>query len=238
MATLPTPMGTARSHSEPPENQSYNLIIALKNRYIYFRGSTMPDKKRSHHKNFPPIIWTQIRALYESGLYSSLDDIRKDAVKIYKMCPSIDAMRNKAGVEDWNRKGYQEQLNAANERNIQRCFDEMGFTKNKVVEYIVTAVKVTYELYMLSKQKIDDGLKQDIIPPEIVEELIEFRKVLRDHLAALGEVNKMMGNYTAARGAGEGRGLTGSLSPDIEDDLTFEEMLKERERIGKVLAGN
>lgn len=198
----------------------------------------MPEKK------IPPAIWTQIRALYQSGVFNSFDELHLACKKMFKVCPTKQALYSRSKREAWKKNLSQDKIERAIEQGYQELFQKNGLGRGDIVlkikEGIDHADKIRLDLIKelsptLSKSK-DGKNEADIAISEMAADLLKrYFQSLDVRKGYLDMYFKLTGDYSAVK-VKRSRGSSGGEGA-LDDDMSLDELIAERERMASLLGG-
>lgn len=189
----------------------------------------------------PALIWTQLKGLYGSGLFESVDALHKHCSRIFKICPSLSKLKQRCARDHWSKTTYQERIAAAQEKSFQEMFEEAGLGKKETVllirDGILHAEAVIDRLIksLQREQVVDEkgNIKAAIgLTPESESLLKEYVTSLKVRNIYLRERNKLTGDYAAVKIRDQGRGGAAAGS---DDEMSLDELLAERARMKELL---
>lgn len=150
-------------------------------------------KKSSSRAQYPPEIWTTIRALYESGQFKSMEELHKHCKKIISPCPSIDSLRKKSMKEEWDKHDQDEQKTEEKKRNFIEQFAKLGMDDKKAVELIIEGMHAGGDI----RQNVVNAITSSggMIDEDIQEKLAEYATHLKTRKYYLELFCKLTGAF-------------------------------------------
>lgn len=182
------------------------------------------------NKKIAEVVWTQLRGLYGSGLFSSIKEMYPHAQKIFAHCPSIRSIEARCQKDKWKKTLYRERQEAAQEQSFKKLFEDEGFGDIEMVRAVVAGAKHSDLIFEKVKQKLDEY--NGAMDEEVIETLQAFVNDLKVSRLFIAERNKLTGSYAANKIRGSG--LFGKVNDDETDD-SIEELKLEHERLTKSL---
>lgn len=183
----------------------------------------MPAKKT---KTYSEILWSQLRSMYGSGLFASLEAMYPEAKKLYgDNTPALISIKKRATAEGWKKTLYRDRLDAAGERSFVKLFEKYEFGDEQMVKKIVDCINHGEAIVKKVLKAIENAkgeLDEDKI--EALEDAVQNLNITHKYIA---ERNKLTGSYAAAKLRDEGSGKFGiEKGPE-----SIEEKWAEHERL-------
>lgn len=93
----------------------------------------MPGKSGNR---YTPQEWAEIRAVYEAGIYKSLQQLHDSYRKKNRRVPSIDRLMQRCAKENWDKASREEELREAVHDKFKRIAAEVGLDDKEIVSKI------------------------------------------------------------------------------------------------------
>lgn len=182
-------------------------------------------ERKTIRERFSTLFIANIKALWESGRFSSIEDFKKYGDENFKKFPSLSFLKIHSGKEGWNKNRTAEELKKRVESSFSDMFEAKGCGDPAIVEAVCLGIQAPERViqkmtaYALSSGgTIDD------------ETLKKFQSLLKNSLDTaldyIEERNKLCGSYPATKHKHSGKVFIGDLT-----NMSQEEAAAEHERI-------
>jgi len=98
------------------------------------------ERRKKPPKHYSVELWATIRALYETGNFSSLPCLYQHCTTIFNPCPTLQAIKVKCANEKWCKASQREAIEEKKQQNYKELFAELGLTEHKMAEVMVNGV--------------------------------------------------------------------------------------------------
>lgn len=144
-------------------------------------------------KNYPQEVWTTIQALFESGNFTSLQELHKHCTKLLSKCPSLDAIKKRA--IDWDKHALDEKKTEEKSKNFVELFAQLGMDEKRRAEIIVDGINAGSEL---EKEAADALIKANFNEddPNYKAILAKLKVFYRTRATYLDMAHKLTGDYS------------------------------------------
>ncbi len=185
----------------------------------------MPDNKKKSPTHFTPVFFAHIRALWESGQFSTVKDFVKYGKETFKKFPSERTIDNKVGREGWNKHKMDEVIEKKIVASYEDLFAAEGMGDQEVVRRICDGIRAP-ERTMLAIVKYAAANGGTIDDDTIKKMSAALNYDLRTAEGFLDQRHKLLGAYAPSK-----HKVTAKIS-DI-GSISEEEAVAEHERIHK-----
>lgn len=191
----------------------------------------MPEgkNKKTARERFPPLFWANLKALWESGQFGSVDQLYDYGKTTFKKMPPQSSIYDKIKQEGWDKAKNREIIDKKIELSYAEYFEsqEMGAEeRTKRVCLGIDAPKRTAKIIV--DYATQNGGKIDDDTLKKFAQMMQYD--LRTAEGYLDMANKMTGGYAATKIK-----HSGSIKSD-DSNITLEEAIAEHERVHKNLA--
>jgi hypothetical protein len=92
-------------------------------------------------RDFNPKTKTKIRAMYETGEYATVEDLRQAISKKWRRCPSLHTIQIWSCREKWDKFRHQKALAEQLNKNYDVLFAEQGLGDPQLVKEVTKLIK-------------------------------------------------------------------------------------------------
>jgi hypothetical protein len=185
----------------------------------------MADKNKSKRERFSPLFLANIKALWQSGMFRSVDDFKKYGDGIYKKFPSCSFLNHKMAEENWDKNKTAEEIEARAEASYSELFENEGVGDVETVKRICLGIKAPERTVkaIVDYATANGGHIDDDALEKFATAMNYDLRTANDYII---ERNKMVGAYAASK-----HKLSGRVSVTDLRNMTMEEAAAEHERI-------
>ena len=184
----------------------------------------MAEKKKSN-KMYSALFWANIKALWESGKFASVEEFKNYGDSTFKKFPSVSIINKRISSEGWDKNKAKEELEERTQRSYAELFEKHGCGDEEVVKRIAFGINAPERaVTAISEYSVKHDGKID------GETLSEFAKMMNYYLKVavyfIAERNKMVGGYAASK-----HKISTKLTAFDTKNMSPEEAAAEHERI-------
>lgn len=187
--------------------------------------------KSKSRVQYPPEVWTTIRALYESGNFNSLPELHDHCTKIMPKTPSIDSIKKKAAAEDWDKHDQDEQKTEEKKKNFVEHFAKLGIDDQKTAQLIAEGMHAGGDIGVKLLNAIMNSPSCGQIPDDDVTAAVaEYATSLKVRKYYIDMYLKLVGAYAPEKLKVVTK--DGDLQKKTKfSDMTKEELMEMRQRL-------
>jgi hypothetical protein len=207
----------------------------------HYRGgrSNLAPMKKKYKATFPPAIKIQIKSMFESGMYNSLENLHTECVKIFKECPTLRTLRKWSEDEKWDKFKMKKVMEEVRQTNYKELFAAEGMGDAEAVREVVSGIKLADHTINAISNRITKAMQEnkgEFVPSaETLDYLKSLTKELFDNFKIKEKFLEQRHKLVEAGSYGRQK-IT--ITPPTEDPntMTPEEARSELERIAKAVA--
>jgi hypothetical protein len=207
----------------------------------HYRGgrSNLAPMRKYKNSAFPPAIKIQIRSMFESGMYNSLETLHAECKKIFKDCPTPRALKKWSEDGNWDKFKMKKVMEEVRSTNYKELFAAEGMGDAETVKEVVSGIKLADTTMQHISERLTQCVKESngaFLPTlETIDLLKGLTRDLYDNFKIKERFLEQRHKLVEAGSYGRQK-IT--ITPSTEDPSTMtpEEARRELDRIAKAVA--
>lgn len=201
--------------------------------------SNLAPMRKFKEKNILPALRFQIKSMYESGMYNSVEEVHADCKKLFLDCPTLWAIKRLVMEEKWDKFKMKKVMEEVRQTNYKELFAAEGMGDEETVREVVSGIKLADTTINAISTRITKAMqdnKGEFVPSaETLDYLKGLTKELFDNFKIKERFLEQRHKLCEAGSYGRQK-IT--ITPAAEDPntMTPDEAKRELERIAKAVA--
>lgn len=205
----------------------------------HYRGGRTNIAPYSKIRSMAPSIKIQVRGMYESGMYNSIEELHAECDRLFKICPAVRTFRLWCQEGKWNKFRMKKVMEEVQAANYKQLFADEGMGDVEAVREVISGIKLADKTINAISSRITKTVqdnKGEFVPTaETLDYLKGLSKELFDNFKIKEKFLEQRHKLVEAGSYGRQK-IT--ITPAAEDPntMTPEEARNELERIAKAVA--